>query len=538
VLVVFLLSRFRFSKWRAYVLGAAAGLAVSSLTFLYTGSITGKWTLPYMIKGPEAGQTLSVRLAKGPEFRETNLYRNLNELQSRAHSFGILMNTALVFVGAFAAGSRPGRLRALLAFAAFSVYVVLHSFLHWYGWMWEPRMLFDVSFLLFLLAGRGAAEILRSAGGSRLARGAVLVVGVGALGFTLFVDLPRRTKEEYKKYNDAPVGVRDEVRKRKLKDALVLFGGEKPYACYTPENTGGFDGPVVYARWRGELENYKLFERFPRRQVWYTEGGETLEPRENFYRRDRERLIADLERLRNYDVTIVVPWLRVAPSALVSTLPGRVVEGGEFLGFLGSLPVVGKPRLVVLVGGAAGMARLLDLSFEAEVLPALGYEGLMAFRVLGRPRPGSAERVPGLLMSCWEGTEWSGPVLDRRLVATPDLGPCAGEYRSISWETSVLLRSEQRLAFQLESDDGSGLFVDGKLVLDNGLDAQHGPTNVSGTVTLGPGPHEFLLKYFNGPGEERLTLTVDAGDGARPFSVEALLPHSLLTLPREKIPRR
>ncbi|MFZ5786488.1 MAG: glycosyltransferase family 39 protein, partial [Acidobacteriota bacterium] len=135
----------------------ALGMTLVASVFAYTWGITGSWELPYLVKGPEAGQTLSVRLAKGVDVHLANLYRNSNELQHRAHSFGILGNAVLFFVGLLAAGRGSGRRRLRIAASSFVFFVVAHSVLHWYGWKWEPRMLYDVSFLAFLVSAAGLA---------------------------------------------------------------------------------------------------------------------------------------------------------------------------------------------------------------------------------------------------------------------------------------------------------------------------------------------------------------------------------------------
>ncbi|MDD9937928.1 MAG: PA14 domain-containing protein [Myxococcales bacterium] len=51
--------------------------------------------------------------------------------------------------------------------------------------------------------------------------------------------------------------------------------------------------------------------------------------------------------------------------------------------------------------------------------------------------------------------------------------------------------------FRISSDDGSKLYIDGKLVIDN--DGTHGPKSKKGKVTLTPGDHEMVLEYFQGP---------------------------------------
>ena len=48
--------------------------------------------------------------------------------------------------------------------------------------------------------------------------------------------------------------------------------------------------------------------------------------------------------------------------------------------------------------------------------------------------------------------------------------------------------------FTLDSDDGSLLYIDGNLVIDNG--GPHGPFAVSGTASLTAGVHTFNVQFF------------------------------------------
>jgi len=48
--------------------------------------------------------------------------------------------------------------------------------------------------------------------------------------------------------------------------------------------------------------------------------------------------------------------------------------------------------------------------------------------------------------------------------------------------------------FTLNSDDGSLLFIDGSLVVDNG--GGHGPTAVTGSINLSAGIHPFEVQFF------------------------------------------
>ena len=78
--------------------------------------------------------------------------------------------------------------------------------------------------------------------------------------------------------------------------------------------------------------------------------------------------------------------------------------------------------------------------------------------------------------------------------------------------------------FELTSDDGSKLYIDGALVLDN--DGQHPPRNVDGTVTLTGGIHHIRVSYFQGPRfQVALVLKIaGAGEELRVFSTDEFKP--------------
>lgn len=58
--------------------------------------------------------------------------------------------------------------------------------------------------------------------------------------------------------------------------------------------------------------------------------------------------------------------------------------------------------------------------------------------------------------------------------------------------------------FKLTSDDGSKLWVDGYLLINN--DGMHGATLKSGSIALSPGEHSVILDYMEGTGPVVLKL--------------------------------
>ena len=285
--VVFFAARRKVSA-RTWAAAAAIGLGVSALVFLYTWGITGRFTLPYAIKGPEVGQTVWVRLTRGWYVHATNFFRNANEFQHRAHSFGILGNTVFFVLPLVLAAARLVPLGGplALAYTTFGGFVVGHSVLHWYGWKWEPRMLFDISFLFFLGTAAGLQRLSALLPDRRAVRRAGWAAAAAGLLFLVAHDLPWRVKDEYHDYNAAPRGVREAIARNGIRNAVIFFGAEKAFACYTPENAVTFDGDLVYAREQGDLLDYRLLARFPGKRAFFTPDGNSLVPKPNFYRQD------------------------------------------------------------------------------------------------------------------------------------------------------------------------------------------------------------------------------------------------------------
>lgn len=77
-------------------------------------------------------------------------------------------------------------------------------------------------------------------------------------------------------------------------------------------------------------------------------------------------------------------------------------------------------------------------------------------------------------------------------------------------------------SFHVASDDGSRVYVDGKMVVDN--DGVHGVQRKTGTVRLDEGMHSLQLDYFEKNGGEELKLEIKGGDLKRmPFEMLATL---------------
>lgn len=75
---------------------------------------------------------------------------------------------------------------------------------------------------------------------------------------------------------------------------------------------------------------------------------------------------------------------------------------------------------------------------------------------------------------------------------------------SIRWDTCMLIDEEVKVRFQLSSDDGSRLLVDGESVVENWGD--HGTETRGGSTTLGAGWHHLEVEYYEARHGANVTL--------------------------------
>jgi len=85
-------------------------------------------------------------------------------------------------------------------------------------------------------------------------------------------------------------------------------------------------------------------------------------------------------------------------------------------------------------------------------------------------------------------------------------GPCAAVFSGF-----VKIDQEGLYTFFLESDDGSRLYVDGELVVDN--DGPHGMTEIWGQLDLRPGLHRIWVEYYNAGGAMGLNVQIKPKGG-------------------------
>ncbi len=104
-----------------------------------------------------------------------------------------------------------------------------------------------------------------------------------------------------------------------------------------------------------------------------------------------------------------------------------------------------------------------------------------------------------------------GTALEPKVELDPSWGNNVKEYVGRIFNGDIIAPKTEIYRFRLTSDDGSALYIDGQLVVNN--DGLHSSTAVDGTVGLMAGIHRFKLVYFNATGDAALDLQWAIGNG-------------------------
>jgi hypothetical protein len=126
----------------------------------------------------------------------------------------------------------------------------------------------------------------------------------------------------------------------------------------------------------------------------------------------------------------------------------------------------------------------------------------------------------GLRGQYFQNSDWSGEPIRTVVDANPSTAALVGAAGanppasfSVSWSGWIVAPRDDAYTFATTSDDGSWVYVDGQLVVDNG--GGHGPTTRTGpTIRLTRGPHAVFIKYFQNGGSVTLEWLWQRGAGA------------------------
>jgi hypothetical protein len=115
----------------------------------------------------------------------------------------------------------------------------------------------------------------------------------------------------------------------------------------------------------------------------------------------------------------------------------------------------------------------------------------------------------GLRAEYFRNTNWTSPPVVTQIDGQPSTrhikqtwGESVPDGFSITWTGWVLAVREGTYTFATDSDDGSWVFVDGQLVVDNG--GRHESRRSAGSIHLERGAHPISILYFQDGGDSEL----------------------------------
>jgi hypothetical protein len=94
---------------------------------------------------------------------------------------------------------------------------------------------------------------------------------------------------------------------------------------------------------------------------------------------------------------------------------------------------------------------------------------------------------------------------------------------SVTWSGKLVILRGGTYTFRIDSDDGSSVYVDQQLLIDN--PGRHEAQRKTGTIALSRGDHDLFIKYFQagGPAKLELSWTSD-GSPLTPIPSWAFVP--------------
>jgi len=102
-------------------------------------------------------------------------------------------------------------------------------------------------------------------------------------------------------------------------------------------------------------------------------------------------------------------------------------------------------------------------------------------------------------------------------------GTTMADHFYVRWSGRIRIPRDGKLTFFTESDDGSRLWIDGKVVVDNG--GLHAMEEKSGEVTLKAGDHDLKVELFENDGDVGCKLSWEGANAAKEILPEGALFH-------------
>ncbi len=154
----------------------------------------------------------------------------------------------------------------------------------------------------------------------------------------------------------------------------------------------------------------------------------------------------------------------------------------------------------------------------------------IAAYLLREQMPAGTQSAPGLAYEYFEKRFANLPNFDRLKpvasgsVPTFDISPRQrDDYIAMRFRGSIAIRTAGQYTFYTNSDDGSNLLIDGRLVVAN--DGIHPMTERSGSINLTPGSHAITVLYFNALADLGLAVSWEGPGIARETVPASVLSH-------------
>jgi fibro-slime domain-containing protein len=203
---------------------------------------------------------------------------------------------------------------------------------------------------------------------------------------------------------------------------------------------------------------------------------------------------------------ILLLWMRRRVASIADQLAaGEQVSGGEdYFPEPGSAQLIGVPPAPRPAWGAAPLARAFKPRFSVGAVMLVAFVYLAALflaPIIYQHRARSALRTgSGLIGTYYRGKTWQGTpefVRKDKILYFPwdaEGTPIPGAF-SVEWKGFVEISKPGVYRFTLESDDGSWLYIDNRLIVDNG--GEHSALQKTGAINLAEGKHIIRVRYFN-----------------------------------------
>lgn len=128
-----------------------------------------------------------------------------------------------------------------------------------------------------------------------------------------------------------------------------------------------------------------------------------------------------------------------------------------------------------------------------------------------KDKPTVSGQGDGLYVCYYDNMDWNGEPIYQEIDSeiefnwsNDDEKPLFSPFSAI-WNGYIDITTPGTYVFALSSDDGSWLYIDDTLVIDNG--GYHGTKKVTGAIPLKEGKHKIMIKYFDVGGGAILNLT-------------------------------